>query len=829
MQGAIGHRGSVLICHGARIVLNPQRVDLGKCGELDHSRSGGQSEIQIRTLPQPGRTCQDDEAHDMIQRLKHRHHKPKPGRLDGSEPNAPQITPLRKWFFRVLVAIVMPVLALVMLEVALRLGGYGYPTGFFKPMRIGSQELLVENDCFGFRFFPPEIARMPASLRMAVRKAPGTYRIFILGESAALGDPEPAFGAGRYLEVLLRERFPQAKIEVVNVALTAINSHAILPIARDCARQGGDQWILYLGNNEMVGPFGAATVFGAQAPPWELVRLNLAIQKLRLGQLLAEAGRKLKGKDSSRTSWNGMQMFAGNRVGPDDPRKRVVYQNFERNLRDILQTGLDSGARILLSTVAVNLKDCPPFGSLVSSNLSGGDRDRVERLLAEGNSLAGQGNCAGAVERCEQAARLNPQSAELEFRWGDCLRQSTNLAAARAHFQNALDLDCLPFRADTRVNTIISEAGRQLASPRLTLFDANAAMGMDAAGDVPGQESFYEHVHLNFDGNYRLARAWAENVARLLPPSLRAGAGATWASQEICEQRLGLTGWDRYNVLAEVCRRMQQPPLSGQFNNPQRLRSLLEAKADLQQRMDADAAEKAREVYIQALKTAPDDYYLLENFAYFLADRRDIPGAMEQWQKVRALLPQDHAAYYELGRLAGGQGNFEEAKSWLGKAVAIHPSFAPGWFELGKVHAAMGNYQLALQAFDRALSFAPQDAPCWFYSGLALAMLNRRAEAIQHYRQAAKLDPDDWKAHFELGGLLGQDGKMSEARTESEAAIRLNPEFPVAHLNLGMALVQLGQLDEAEQQFEAALKLDPTNSKVADYLSQTKALRKQRR
>jgi len=43
-----------------------------------------------------------------------------------------------------------------------------------------------------------------------------------------------------------------------------------------------------MGNNEMVGPFGAATVFGAKAPPLGFVRLNLAIQKTRVGQLLVD-------------------------------------------------------------------------------------------------------------------------------------------------------------------------------------------------------------------------------------------------------------------------------------------------------------------------------------------------------------------------------------------------------------------------------------------------------------------------------------------------------------------------------------------------------------
>ncbi|MGB8368108.1 MAG: hypothetical protein WCF71_02315 [Verrucomicrobiia bacterium] len=78
-----------------------------------------------------------------------------------------------------------------------------------------------------------------------------------MGESAARGEPEPPYAASRYLETLLNERFPNTHFEVINLGITAINSHVILPIARDCAHADGDLWIIYMGNNEMVGPFGA--------------------------------------------------------------------------------------------------------------------------------------------------------------------------------------------------------------------------------------------------------------------------------------------------------------------------------------------------------------------------------------------------------------------------------------------------------------------------------------------------------------------------------------------------------------------------------------------
>ena len=269
----------------------------------------------------------------------------------------------RLWFFRLAALLLLPVLIGV-LEISLRLGGYGFDPHFFKPLKIGGENFLVQNDDFSFRFFPRETARNPGVLRMRSQKPPGTLRIFILGESAAMGDPEPAFGAARFMEMQLRGKFPGAKFEIVNVAFTAINSHVIVPIARECARHDGDFWIVYMGNNEMVGPFGAATVFGKQAPPLPYVRLVTAVQKTRTGQLGTELARKFRHSKAPATAWGGMQMFLNNQIAPDSPLKENVYRNFEKNLDDILNTGTGSGAKVLLNTVAVNLKDCPPFASL---------------------------------------------------------------------------------------------------------------------------------------------------------------------------------------------------------------------------------------------------------------------------------------------------------------------------------------------------------------------------------------------------------------------------------------------------------------------------------
>jgi tetratricopeptide (TPR) repeat protein len=733
-----------------------------------------------------------------------------------------ELSPGRKWMFRFISLVILPLLLLVGLEIVLRLSGYGYSTSFFEKIRVGGKEFRVNNENFSLWFFPPQLVRFPSPIMFEAQKSANTYRIFIFGESAARGEPKPAYAASRYLQMLLSERYPDTHFEVINLGITAINSNVILPIARDCAKAGGDLWIIYMGNNEMVGPFGAATVFGAKAPPLGFVRLNLAIQKTRVGQLLTNLGRKLKGK-SSNASWGGMKMFVGNQLRVDDPRKKVVYQNFEQNLNDIVKAGLDSGAKILLNTVAVNLKDCPPFASLANTNLPAMERARFDAIYAEACLDEARSNNAAAAQEFEEAARVDPQSAELQYRWGQCLLALTNLASAREHLQTACDDDALPFRADSNINGAIQKIGRQFASDQLTFFDASAALAAEVPEDVCGQETFFEHVHFNFDGNFRLGREWAEQVEKMLPADISRGAHTNvWASQETCDRLLGLTDWNRCAVTEIMIDRFHHHPLSDQSNNAERMQSLREDAKNLRQRMNPATAQKASEIYLAAIHLAPQDHLLYENFAEFLESAGDLKQAVAQWRQVQELLPHSCDPFYQAGRLLSELDQWDEAEAALTKAVILRPRLPEGWYELGNVHLGTGKFESALQDYNRALQMDPQNATYCAYAGKALSKLNRHAEAIQFYRRAIQMDPDLWEAHFALGDELAAAGQFSEAGNEYEQVIELRPTIAMAHLNRGVILARLGQLDESLQEFQETLRLEPDNRQAQDYFKQVK-------
>jgi len=742
------------------------------------------------------------------------------------------LSPRQRWLFRI-IALALPLLLLGAVECALRIAGYGYPTSFFRKTRVDGQEFQVNSDTFTLRFFPPELARWSEPFMIPAAKPPDTTRIFIFGESAAMGDPQPAYGAGRFLEVLLRERFPGQKFEVVNTGITAVNSHVILPIARECAKQDGDVWIVYMGNNEMVGPFGAATIFGGQAPPLAMVRMNLALQKLRLGQLAMTTLRKLGGS-STNSSWEGMRMFLKNQIPPDDPRRAAANRNFEANLRDILRTGLDSGANVILSTVSVNLGDCPPFASLGNSNLPAADQAQFGKLLAKGLAHEKAGDDLAAAQMFEQAARLDPKFAEVQYRWADCLRRSTNAAEqsansrSRLHYQLACDADALPFRADSRINGIIRRVGGEFAGRGLVLNDAESALADASPSGIPGQEVFFEHVHFSLRGNYLLGRLWAEEVVRALPKSLTATNATAWASQEACERNLGLTLWNRGFLLDLVVERMQKPPLSSQFNNPTRLARL---QAELEvlrvQRSSTNAVYQSGEELLRAIQRAPQDHWLHEGLASLYEAVGDLKRAAGAYRKVHELLPQDFYGNLQLGRFLGKVGQPAEGEPLLRQAARQRPSMPDAWVELGNACMAQAKYAPALEAFERASKVRPREASYVSSVAAALAKLNRHAEAITTYRRAIEMKPDFWEPHIGLAGELVAGNQLAEAAREYVEVIRLNPGHVVSRINLGVVLFRQGRFDEAIQQFEAALQLDPANSSAADYLRQATARRNQ--
>ncbi len=567
--------------------------------------------------------------------------------------------------------VAVPVLFVLLAEGLLRLAGYGYPTGFFKRGTIEGQAVWTDNQAFGRRFFPPGLARRPHCFSIPVTKPPKTLRIFVLGGSAAMGDPDFKFGLPRMLDVLLRERFPDVHFEVVNAAMVAINSNVVLPISRDCARHDGDLWVIYMGNNEMVGPFGSVTVFGAQAPTLPVIRTTLAMKRTRLGQFLGSALYFLRHGDHSLPKWKGMEMMANLKVRHDSPATAMVYRNFQRNLAGILETGARVHVPIVLCTVATNLRDCAPFASLHRRDLARVDLEEWTAAYKEGVGWQDQGDAAKAEAAFERAARIDPQFADLAFRQGQCCRLLGRNIEAASFFRQARDEDALQFRADDRINEIIRQAAAAFAGQGVSLLDAEKLFAAASPNGLAGDNYFYEHVHLRPSGNFLLAHAVAESVAK----ALNLQSSQSWLSRSDCLRLVGLTDWNRYDDLNVILDRIQHPPFTRQSNHADQLRLISSQRAEyLLATKPAELRREAAELGALAGKY-PQDPELRWNLAGLLENAGQTDAAAEQWRTLMRLQPQSALPAFNLARLLDRLGHSAQALALYRQSRRMDPDY----------------------------------------------------------------------------------------------------------------------------------------------------------
>jgi tetratricopeptide (TPR) repeat protein len=326
-------------------------------------------------------------------------------------------------------------------------------------------------------------------------------------------------------------------------------------------------------------------------------------------------------------------MFLERQVPADSPQMAPVYENFAANLRDMVSLARHSGAQVLLSTVATNLKDCPPFASMHRANLRNDELHAWDALVQRGKDLETTGSYGDALKAYRSAADIDPEYAELQFRMARCLWAAGDFAGARERLVRAQDLDTLRFRADSRMNQVIRSVAA--SGSGIQLLDAAAIFSQESEHNVPGSDLFYEHVHMNPRGNFTLARAMLEQVSSMMPiEQQRTPVSSHAISQEACDRLLAFTPYDRARVASLVLRKMEHPPFTNQSNYAEQVRTLQKAVDGSSQDFWETVAQ-----YRWAIAQNPQDRLLHLNYGFFLHDSE--PAAAQQ--EFRSALPYDHA------------------------------------------------------------------------------------------------------------------------------------------------------------------------------------------
>ena len=677
---------------------------------------------------------------------------------------------------RLLLAAAAPVVFFCALEGALRLGGYGKPTELFIPDATPGYDRTNPN--FTAPFIPPSFGIQPLNFRILRHKAPHTLRIFVLGESAAQGMPEPDFGFAAQLRARLRAQFPGRDLELFNLGITAVNSHVVRRAVRQALELEPDLLVIYMGNNEVVGPYGPGCAYLSTTPPLPLIRASVWLRGTRTGQLLAGLFARLAPSGARVRGWQGMETFSDDAVRGDDPGLEAVYRNFAANLQDMLEVARACGTRVVLSTVVANLKDSAPFISRHRQDLSA-DEARAWKAAFDAGVIAWDlGDGSTAMANFREAERIDPQFAETHFRMGGLAGGAGDSALARKEYLEALHWDALRFRPDPRINGIIREVAGAAEGP-VVLVDAARELGSDPespAADA-GREILLDHVHFNWEGNARLARLLAEACARQLFPG-EAPAGAPLDDAQ-CAAAVGYTSEGRLKMLETMVQLQLRPPFSGQITftvDQARLRKEVEDEnRRLREPGPRDADLKA---VAGAYDADPGNAGLALRLASMEAERRNFDRALALADRAQALQPPSAELSRLKARVLIGLRRFDEAEALLRASLRLDEDYFSAGAALVDLWSATRQVERGRRFFAGEVGRRP-DNP---YLRLEYANLLTRAGDLERAEREARWiwesDPRGRPAMAALELLvrvLGREQRPAEADALTLRAAAFQP------------------------------------------------------
>ena len=613
---------------------------------------------------------------------------------------------MRNKLFTIITVVVIPVLFFVLVEFALRLVGVGTHYQYFNQIDIDGEAFYQENPDFADQFYPPSLNVGPLQNTFAAERSDDRLRVFVLGGSAAMGFPHKNHGVDRLLAAQLRALFPNKDVEVVNTAMTSVNSHVVYQVAKTLPAESADVAVILMGNNEVVGPYGPGTFNQNFLSSLSAIRALQALKRTRLWQLLDSALSEVQSSDAKADlEWQGMQMFVDNGVAEDDPRMSAVYEHFEGNLRDIVDTLDAKGMHVVLSTVPVNLRQSAPFLSVSRDDISAGDETKLTALRERAELQALNGRWREAQDLWQQAIALDAGHADSHFQLATSLENLGEYALARSHYERALDLDGLRFRADTRINAIIEGVAREYDSSQVSFVHSSKGFDRASAPYAPGWDLLVEHVHYDFSGNAVLARIFARAIARHLSPT----TPPKLLKPEEVAARIGFPNHETIENLKNLQGMAKQPPFPGQSNYQDYLAFLATELSSVTAEVGEpkDVVRRRQQVLVDG----EGDWKLHFEMIALARHLKNKQAQYYHLDQLFKLYPHNRESYINLATLLSQDGRWAEVIPLLERSLSYTRGReeliveAVGW--LGTAHLKTGN---TVEATELLLSI-PENYP----------------------------------------------------------------------------------------------------------------------
>jgi len=631
----------------------------------------------------------------------------------------------------------MPFLFFLLLELVLRAANYGPDLSLFKTEVHGGQTYYIMNPGVKSRYFyhvPFSPTASPDYFQMP--KPEGTYRIFCLGGSTTTGYPYWFNGAfSSFLRDRLHAIFPDKKIEVINVGMTATNSYTALDMARDIVAYQPDLLLDYDGHNEFYGALGVSSNETLGSSRW-FTLMYLRLIHVRTFLLLRDGIEWVSHLFSSppqsfsRNPTLMEEMARGQTIPYRNSNYEKTLQIFRDNLQDLKDLCIDHSIPLLLGTQVSNLRDRAPFISDPHSDWPATDRQRYDQDAAAADSLLHTGKQEQARALLVQLLQKDSLSALVHFLLGTSYDTSGMFDSARAEYVQARDYDELRFRSSSDFNQAILSLTQQ---PLVLGIDMERVFMEHSPHGLIGNELITEHLHPNSRGNFILAKAYAEAMRS---KGLLAAPDEWSARDTVSDDML----WANRSVtkLDEIIARRRTDILTSgwPFVNQSPI-------------VDAISPADTLGMIAEQVTRRRVDWKLAHTLAYnYYVERGDNYGAERELKVIINQIPMDVQSILRLAHHYVLAGRIAEARPLLLRSLSLEKT-PLAYRALGDIALRDRQPNEAIKYYEQLSTF-PQSAKQLSENGylLALAYLqaNRPQPAAKTLERILQVDPGNTQA-----------------------------------------------------------------------------------
>ncbi len=551
------------------------------------------------------------------------------------------------------------------------------------------------------------------------------FRVICLGGSSMFGTPyQMTSTIPGIVRKQLRHLYPGREVEVINFAASAINSHVIKRFASEMIRFDPDLILIYMGHNEFYGPDGVGATWLEKKLPF-FISMKYQLREVRIYQLLQKFISGIFSPHEIPSEPNLMkQVSRGNLVRLESDDARRIFRSFEENLENIISVFRDREIPVIISDVASNLF----FKPFAWDSLQGITDQEIWLKRLEEACRAGE--YRHAFEMVLPVLDRNLSNAIVNYQAGICYFQLKDPQKADFHLRVARNNDLLKFRAPDEIDRIIREVCRRNEVP---VISAEKYLYENSEHGIPGFDLFWEHLHLNTEGYYLIARLFVEKIAELnlvfrgdqvsphpdllpLNPDLLSICWLDLAYGDLAIRNL--TGkWPFQDMKPEMYYLDKAPP---------------------------DLKEIVHDVYEKRIVWDDGCY---RSAAYF-EKVGDFRAARTTYEAVIEEYPYNFYAHFRLARMLKDINRLAEAAEHYRISVNSKPDYLFSRLELGLVEVNLGRFNEAIRNLNRALTLSGSESNpgirANIYYGLAAANANlgEWKQAMENIEESLRIFPD---------------------------------------------------------------------------------------